>query len=91
MVRGRKDGQDVEEVLDCHVPGMPKWSMGVDVDTGCPPSIAMQLLLAGDITARGAIPAEVAIPPEPFFRELANPSRSFQVFMRPGRGVMRPP
>ena len=39
--------------------------MGVDVDTGCPPSIAMQLLLRGEITGRGVLPAERAVPAGP--------------------------
>jgi saccharopine dehydrogenase-like NADP-dependent oxidoreductase len=70
VVRGARGGQEVQEVLDCHTPGIPAWGMGVDVDTGCPPSIAMQLLAAGAITARGVVPPERAIPAEPFFREL---------------------
>jgi saccharopine dehydrogenase-like NADP-dependent oxidoreductase len=46
--------------------------MGIDVDTGCPPSIAMQMLARGDITARGVLPPEVAVPVAPFVRELAR-------------------
>jgi saccharopine dehydrogenase-like NADP-dependent oxidoreductase len=49
---------------------MPAWDVGVDIDTGAPPSIATQMLLAGTITARGVLPPERAIPPAPFFREL---------------------
>ena len=70
VVRGARGGQAVEEVLDCHVPGIKAWAMGVDVDTGCPPSIAMQLLHAGAITARGVLAPEQAIPAAPFFAEL---------------------
>jgi saccharopine dehydrogenase-like NADP-dependent oxidoreductase len=44
--------------------------MGIDVDTGCPPSIAMQMLARGEIPARGCLPPEVAIPAAPFFEEL---------------------
>jgi saccharopine dehydrogenase (NAD+, L-lysine-forming) len=69
-VRGVRAGQSVEDILDCHTPGIRDWEKGVDVNTGCPPSIAMQMLLRGDITARGAVAPEVAVPPEPFFREL---------------------
>jgi saccharopine dehydrogenase-like NADP-dependent oxidoreductase len=60
----------VEDVLDCHVPGMPRWGVGIDVDTGCPPSIAMQMLKRGEITSVGVLPPEMAVPPEPFIREL---------------------
>jgi saccharopine dehydrogenase-like NADP-dependent oxidoreductase len=72
VVRGQRAGQSVEEVLDCHVPGISTWGMGIDVDTGCPPSIAVQLLARGQISARGALPPERAVPCEPFFAELAK-------------------
>jgi saccharopine dehydrogenase (NAD+, L-lysine-forming) len=70
VVRGRRDGRRIEETVDCHVPGMPAWRMGIDVDTGCPPSIAMQMLARGEISARGCVAPEVAIPATPFFGEL---------------------
>jgi saccharopine dehydrogenase-like NADP-dependent oxidoreductase len=70
VVRGERDGAAVEETVDCHVPGMPGWGLGIDVDTGCPPSIAMQMIARGEITARGCVPPERAVPAEPFFREL---------------------
>jgi saccharopine dehydrogenase (NAD+, L-lysine-forming) len=60
------------EVLDCHVTGIPQWSLGVEADTGCPPSIAVQMLHRGEITARGVLPPEVAVPPGPFFEALAR-------------------
>ena len=71
-VRGSVGGRPVAEVLDCHVPGIPAWGIGVDVDTGCPPSIAMQMLARGEITLRGAVPPERAVPVAPFFAELAK-------------------
>jgi lysine 6-dehydrogenase len=70
VVRGRHGRRRIERVLDCHVPGMPAWGVGVDIDTGAPPSIVTQMLLAGTIQARGVVPPERAIPPRPFFREL---------------------
>jgi lysine 6-dehydrogenase len=72
VVRGARQGKDVEEILDCRTHGIAAWGLGVDVDTGCPPSIAMQLLAAGVITARGVLPPEQAIPVAPFFAELAK-------------------
>ena len=70
IVRGRQAGEEIEEVLDCRTRGIAAWGMGVDVDTGCPPSIAVQLLQAGVITARGVLPPERAIPVAPFFAAL---------------------
>ncbi|MBI2377965.1 MAG: saccharopine dehydrogenase NADP-binding domain-containing protein [Deltaproteobacteria bacterium] len=70
VVRGTKGSRRVEEVVDCHCPGLPEWGFGVDVDTGCPPSIFMQMLHRGDIEARGVLAPEVAVPAEPFFAEL---------------------
>lgn len=88
VVRGSRAGQDVEETLDCHVPGIPAWGMGIDVDTGCPPSIVVQLLARGEVTARGALPPERAVAPQPFFRELAargmTVRRQSAAFERPG-------
>lgn len=72
IVRGERSGRRVEEIVDCHTPGIRAWKMGIDVDTGCPPSIAMQMLARGEIDARGCVPPEVAIPAAPFFRELAR-------------------
>jgi saccharopine dehydrogenase (NAD+, L-lysine-forming) len=69
-VRGRAGRRSVEHVFDCHVPGLPAWDIGVDIDTGAPPSIVAQMLLHGTIAARGVLPPELAVPPEPFFREL---------------------
>ena len=70
VVRGRRGRSRIEETVDCHTPGLPAWRMGIDVDTGCPPSIAMQMLARGEIPARGCLPPEVAIPAAPFFEEL---------------------
>ncbi len=69
-VRGSQGRLGVDVTVDCHVPGMPAWGIGVDIDTGAPPSIVAQMLAAGRIEARGVLPPERAIPPRPFFREL---------------------
>jgi lysine 6-dehydrogenase len=69
-VRGKQGRRPVDLVLDCHVPGMPSWGIGVDIDTGAPPSIVAQMLAAGAIDARGVLPPELAVPAGPFFREL---------------------
>lgn len=70
VVRGARGGEEWEEVIDCHTAGIRPWGIGIDADTGCPPSIAAQLLLAGVVTARGVVPPEQAIPAAPFFEEL---------------------
>lgn len=72
VVRGKAGGRVVEEIMDCHVTGMPAWGFGIDVDTGCPPSIAVQMIARGEITARGALPPEQCIPTAPYFAELAK-------------------
>ncbi|MCC7074177.1 MAG: saccharopine dehydrogenase NADP-binding domain-containing protein [Deltaproteobacteria bacterium] len=70
VVKGTLKGRELTETMDLHCPGIPAWGFGVDVDTGCPPSIVMQMLARGSITARGVLPPEIAIPPKPFFKEL---------------------
>jgi saccharopine dehydrogenase (NAD+, L-lysine-forming) len=70
VIRGRRNRAALEETVDCHVRGNRAWRAGIDIDTGCPPSIAMQMLARGEITARGVVAPELAIPAEPFFREL---------------------
>jgi saccharopine dehydrogenase-like NADP-dependent oxidoreductase len=70
VIRGRRNRTAIEETVDCHVRGHRAWRVGIDIDTGCPPSIAMQMLARGEITARGVVAPEQAIPAEPFFREL---------------------
>lgn len=72
VVRGEVGGRAVEDIVDCHVTGMPTWGFGIDVDTGCPPSIAVQMLAHGEITARGALPPERCIPLEPYYAQLAK-------------------
>jgi lysine 6-dehydrogenase len=71
-VSGRRDGRQITEIVDCHVPGMPSWDVGVDIDTGAPPSIVAQMLLSGEVTARGVLPPERAVPVSSFFRALAG-------------------
>jgi len=51
---------------------MPAWDVGVDIDTGAPPSIVAQMLVSGEITARGVLPPEQAVPASSFFRALAG-------------------
>ena len=72
VVEGVRGGRPTVETQDCHVPGIPAWEVGVDIDTGAPPSIAAQMLASGEITARGVLPPERTIPTARFFDELAR-------------------
>jgi len=83
VVRGRRNRATVEDTIDCHVRGNREWRVGVDVDTGCPPSIAMQMLARGEITERGVVAPEQAIPVEPFFHELARRGMRIRTRRRP--------
>ena len=64
--------------------GMPAWGVGLDIDTGAPPSIAAQMLASGEITARGAVAPENAVPPERFFRHLKRRGMTVKTRRRPG-------
>jgi saccharopine dehydrogenase-like NADP-dependent oxidoreductase len=68
--RGRRAKLRREQTLDCLVPGFREWNVGADIDTGAPPSIVAQMLLSGEIGARGVLPPERCIPPTSFFRAL---------------------
>jgi saccharopine dehydrogenase-like NADP-dependent oxidoreductase len=72
IVKGVARGKKVTWVVDCHTRGMPEWGIGLDIDTGSPPAVAAQMLAAGEITARGAVPPETAVPVAPFFKRLAR-------------------
>ncbi len=70
VVIGSVGGREIETTIDCHCRGIPEWGFGVDVDTGCPPSIVAQLILRREISGRGCLPPELAVPVAPFVAEL---------------------
>jgi saccharopine dehydrogenase-like NADP-dependent oxidoreductase len=72
IVSGKKGGQRQTHIVDCHSGGKSEWDVGFDLDTAAPPSIAVQMLALGQITRRGAVPPEIAVPTETFFSELAR-------------------
>jgi saccharopine dehydrogenase-like NADP-dependent oxidoreductase len=73
VVRGTQHGRTVIRIADCHAGPRAGWGAGPDADTGTPPSIVAQLLLAGEIAMRpGVWPIEQAVPVNPFVRELAR-------------------
>jgi saccharopine dehydrogenase-like NADP-dependent oxidoreductase len=66
---------------------MPAWGVGLDIDTGSPPAVAAQMLAAGEITATGALPPEVAVPTAPFFRRLALRKMQLKATRKAGWGL----
>ena len=71
VVRGRRKGRTVSVTTDCMVGPRAGGGVGPDIDTGAPPSIAVQLMIGGEIPLTpGVWSPERAIPPAPFVREL---------------------
>jgi len=83
QVVGRRRGRLVTVNADCHAGPRAGWGIGPDIDTGAPPSIAVQMLAAGEIVLRpGVWFPEQAVPVDPFIRELER--RGMRVVCRPG-------
>ncbi len=72
IVVGEKNGKPLTLTVDCQTQGLPEWGFGVDVDTGCPPSIVGQMLAQGEISIKGVYPPELSVPVDRFFEELAK-------------------
>ncbi len=70
IVKGFSKGKKVTWIVDCHTRGMPEWGIGLDVDTGSSPSVAAQMLAAGEVTVTGAVAPEVSVPCQAFFERL---------------------
>jgi lysine 6-dehydrogenase len=87
IVKGKSKGKKVTWIVDCHTAGMPEWGVGLDIDTGSPPAVAAQMLAAGEITETGAIPAEVAVPPEAFFKRLKRRKMTMKATKKSGWGL----
>jgi saccharopine dehydrogenase-like NADP-dependent oxidoreductase len=49
---------------------MPAWELGLEIDTGAPPAVAVQMLGSGEIAAIGVNPPESCVPVKPFFDRL---------------------
>jgi lysine 6-dehydrogenase len=80
VVEGEKDGEPVTVRLEAATGPHKKWGVGGGtVDTGVPPSIAVQWILKGKIKVRGVVPPEVAFDPLPYFRELNSQGRGIVV------------
>jgi saccharopine dehydrogenase-like NADP-dependent oxidoreductase len=71
LVRGTRGRKAVRVTADCHAGPNAGGGVGPDIDTGAPPSIAVQLMLSGEIPMRPGVWApEQVVPVEPFVREL---------------------
>lgn len=70
IVSGTHKKKKMTYTMDCHTKGMPRWRMGIDTDTGVPPSIAAQFITQGKIKQYGALFPEECMPLAPFFKEL---------------------
>lgn len=88
-VVGSDGGPEKIWTVDCHCTGMPEWGIGLDIDTGAPPSIAVQLLARGEISLRGAVNPEEAIPVAPFFAELEKRGIWIERRVRPARAAKK--
>jgi len=85
VVRGRRRGGAVTVTTDCLVGPQAGGGVGPDIDTGAPPSIAVQLMLAGEIPEKPGVWApEQVIPHVPFVRELER--RGMRVVQRVAAG-----
>jgi lysine 6-dehydrogenase len=71
VVRGLRAGRTLTVTCDCHAGPKAGGGVGPDIDTGGPPSIAVQLMLGGELPIRPGVWApEQVVPVEPFVREL---------------------
>jgi lysine 6-dehydrogenase len=70
VVKGVLKKKKVTLIADCHTQGIPEWGLGLDVDTGCPPAIAAQMLKLGEVSEKGVLAPEVGVTPKPFFAHL---------------------
>ncbi len=72
-VKGKRNGQPVNVTLETTVLAHKKWGLSCGaLDTGVPPAIVADMMLAGTIMERGAIPPEICVPHKEFFHELAK-------------------
>jgi saccharopine dehydrogenase-like NADP-dependent oxidoreductase len=94
VVRGRRAGRAVAVTADCHAGPQAGGGIGPDLDTGAPPSIAVQLWLSGEMAPRPGVWApEQVVPVGPFVRELERrgmPVRRRLQAERPARSALRP-
>ncbi len=70
-LNGYKKGAKKRIIMYCKAVTNRKWNIGAGAwDTGVPPSIAAQMMAEEEISARGVLPPEAALPADKFFIEL---------------------
>ena len=73
VVRGAKDGRDVEWRVRASVPAHKGFGAGGgDVDTGVPPAIVAKMMARGEIAGPGVFAPEQIVPTRRFFEEFAR-------------------
>lgn len=86
VVRGKRGRRAVTVTADCHAGPRAGHGIGPDIDTGAPPSIAVQLMISGEIPLKPGVWApEQVVPVEPFVRELER--RGMKVTRRARTGA----
>jgi saccharopine dehydrogenase-like NADP-dependent oxidoreductase len=71
--RGIKDGVKTEIQTEVMCSPCEPWNMKTGpYSVGVPVGIVCRMLGKGEITERGCLPAELCVPPEPFFKHLAQ-------------------
>ena len=71
VVRGTIGRRKVTVIADCHAGSNAGNGVGPDINTGAPPSIAVQLMAGGEMPIRPGVWApEQVVPIAPFVREL---------------------
>ncbi len=76
---GKKKGRKTSYRMDAIFRSNKDWKGNAgQVAVGVPASIAAQMLAKGDINAKGVVPPELCVEPEPFFAQLAK--RNIEVY-----------
>lgn len=84
IAKGMRAGKRITLVADCHTAGMSEWGIGLDIDTGSPPSIAAQMIVGGGISKSGVLPPELCIPPDSYFKQLAGRAMKVRLMRQAG-------
>jgi saccharopine dehydrogenase-like NADP-dependent oxidoreductase len=70
-IKGSKDGKEKLVRMETTVVSDKKWQVSCGaLDTGVPPSIAAQMIIANQVEKKGVLAPEVALDPDLFFSEL---------------------
>jgi saccharopine dehydrogenase-like NADP-dependent oxidoreductase len=83
-VKGTKKKKKLTLILDCQTSGNPKWGLGSDMNTGCPPALVARMLTSGEISGAGVFAPENIVPPGPFFAGLKRRNFSLKIMRKNG-------